>query len=241
MSTETSPNQNKTLKDKVNRGLAYIGIGAALAGVLAEGAQASATRGATANTASHIDKKPKPRKYIDESQIPLEAAKSLRSMHERWNGVVILTAPKRKNETIGLLASPDTFRLTEDPDLSLGWGSKGVIRLINPGLVKVDGITYLVAFSSNLPGTYGFVDIEAAKEAGVIMTYAYKTSAPKPEPYKIGGVMSASAHNLPMADGLDIVPNEKGGFIYDIAPPVQSPTDNRADLALKPSNILPHL
>jgi hypothetical protein len=104
-----------------------------------------------------------------EKAIQQEAFTAFAKLHERWNGVVILHAPK-KNVAIGLSSSPRSY-VFESPRSGFFPGQTGATVLVRPGIEKVPvgarGQTrdYLVVYDSETSQP-AYLDIAWAEELG---------------------------------------------------------------------------
>lgn len=232
----TEPDK-RSLKERVNRGLAFVGIGAALGGTLAETAMANVD---TVKKAAAAETAP-----------DLETLKALRTMHERWNGVVVVTAPHNKNyDSMNLETSFNGADMTIGVDpADIPRGSTEIAAMISPGMIQHNGKLYLVGFNDMISiggDPFGLLDVEKAEKAKAVKFFAYKGTKPGPMKYKIGPAGSASSKDLPRVTFYDsTVASDLEHLALTVQPATYDPNKHYkpgqpVTRELVPSNIKPH-
>jgi hypothetical protein len=219
------------MNEKIRRYGATLATATALGGVMmVESAQAKPAGTNAAYAASNVkgDLPPAAPKGAFESDhlSPQEVAAAYEHLKKRWDGVLVLHAPK-KNVYVGFTESP-SYYVSENPNLYMT-GNKSTVEVIcpKPGIEKIHGRDYAVVYDMKT-STWAFLDIKYAQESGALSSYAFKGHKAHVENYPF----KEQQIDGPVING---VIDYGADWIYG--------TDNRAKQLLGiylPTNIDPH-
>ncbi|MBX4190484.1 hypothetical protein KW794_00150 [Candidatus Saccharibacteria bacterium] len=183
------------------------------------------------NTPEHIDttRKPKPapegvRVLHNETAIQMENLKAYINLKHRWNGVVVLHAPKT-DANVGFASSPSAYDVFQTGTGFLYHDDKHVEQVNGPGIEKFNGRTYLAVAGEG--SHWGWADLKWLMENKAIDFYEYAGSTPKPVSYNPA---QSATRGVPKLQSWDTKPSMYQTF------------DMNSHLHhLKPSKVVPYV
>jgi len=121
--------------------------------------------------------------YFSDHLSQQEVAEALKHLNKRWDGVLVLHAPK-KNVYVGFAQSP-SYYVSENPDLYMTGNKTTVVAICpKPGIEKIRGRDYAIAYDTST-SNWSFLDIAYAQEAGALSSYAFRGVKPQAAAYPL--------------------------------------------------------
>lgn len=202
-----------------------------------------------ANTPAHINKESGNGNHIiyDPVATQAEAYQAFTQIHKRWQGVIVVHAPKLKGikNSVGFNRSPNSGEgLEYAPTGDTVWFPAGqdaqVAICFEPALVHFKGRDYLVVYEP-ITSQYGYLDLKEAERVGSITAYAIEGE--KSGPIDYNPMKPAIMPNISVIS-MDQVPNSKS--VFNLTPqdahvPAQNPDGSFLHYKLKHSSVMPHL
>jgi hypothetical protein len=145
--------------------------GLSLASAEARPAIAAANHPANISKGNLPPTTPKGAYTTDHLSLP-EVRKAVANLHKRWEGVLVLHAPK-KNAYVGFTQSPSYYVSENDGLMMLGNKTRVQAICSRPGIEKIHGRDYAVVYDMET-AKWAFLDIKFAEETGALSSYAFK-------------------------------------------------------------------
>ncbi|MBX4188794.1 hypothetical protein KW792_01710 [Candidatus Saccharibacteria bacterium] len=166
----------------------------------------------------------------------------LRRMNKRWNGVLVLHAPRKESALVSFATSPRSYAPEAGPFSVMTGKYDKLINIVvpNPAVVECDGRDMAVIYDVENGGNFGFLDIKFAEEVGALDSYAYKGVRPKAQHH----TYSSETNDLPIAYSSEhYSPSWKGADGHQVLTSIYLPTNldpHKKLYKLTPSSVVPH-
>jgi hypothetical protein len=231
------------LNERSRRYGATLSAAAALGGIMMSSAKAHSYEGSSTDKQAVGDIQPSIPKgaHFSDHLSQQEIAEALKHLDKRWDGVLVLHAPK-KNVYVGFTESP-SYYVSENPDLYMtGNKSLGAVICPKPGIEKIHGRDYAISYDT-ATSNWAFLDIAYAQESGALSYYAFKNTKPQAVPYPL----EEQQADMPVIN--DVV-DYGANWIYGEDNRVEKllsiwlPTNidpDKKNYSLVPSNVIPHV
>lgn len=234
------------INERLRRYGATLSTAAALGGLVTAAADARPSTSHVSDTpeATHISGNeppavPKGVRSADHLS-PQEVGETLKKINKRWDGVLVLHAPK-KNVFVGFTESP-SYYLMENPELYMTGNKTTVVAICpRPAIEKIHGRDYAIAYDT-VTSNWAFLDLDYAEESGALSSYAFKGHRPKLIPYPLQEqqadmpvINDISGYGANWLYGTD---NRAEKLLSIYLPTNIDPNKKQYDLV--PSNIMPH-